>query len=140
MFVRKTIISFSIVVCLLVLPLMYYRHMFQKDFFVPSEVLYNHLSSYTAWDEFKSLFDHILNSTNDLIIGTEYFEHFESSWFFNGLAEVANLLIRFFDPLIDIISIIAALIRFVIDTAIWVFQFFTILASENFALFVANII
>lgn len=140
MFVRKTIISFSIVIGLLIVPLMYYRHMFQNDFFVPSEVLYNHLSSYTAWDEFKSLFDHIIHSTDNFFIGIESFEHFESSWFFNGLVEVANLLIRFFNPLIDVLTIIGALIRFVIDTAIWVFQFFTILASDNFALFVANII
>lgn len=140
MFVRKTIISFSIIIGVLIIPLMYYRQMFQSDFFVPSEILYNHLASYTAWDEFKSLFDHILHSTDSFVIGTEEFVQFENSWFFGGLVDVANLLFRFFDPILDIISIFAALIRFIIDTAIWVFEFFAILASDTFVLFATNII
>lgn len=131
--VKKIIFSFSITVALLVLPLMFARKLFRDDIFIPASALAEHISSYNAWDNFVWAIESVRDSEFQYIIGVDGLDPFFSdSWVMETLAELGNFLAKILKPFIVVVNIIIAFFAFIIDSAVWVYDFIILICTADF--------
>lgn len=133
--IKKIILSFSITIALLILPLMFARKLFTDDIFIPAVALGEHIASYNAWDNFVWAIESVKDSEFQYIIGVDNLDPFFSdSWVMETLAELGHFFAQVLKPFIVVVNIIIAFFAFIIDTAVWVYEFIVLICTANFGI------
>lgn len=132
MFPKKIIFGFSILLFLLTIPFMFVRIYFDKDPYISTAVIFEHINDYDAWDSFSATLNSLITTNNVFGEAVEYFKEFSQNSLWDNILGIGDLLYSFFSPFFLIFEFLWHTVSFIGETIVWVLELFAIVADYNF--------